>query len=454
MIRLFFISLPFLVTGCAFPQQVQRFGVEYNSALETMSNEQTLLNIVRAKNGMPAHFTSVNRFTGNMNMKAAASLNAALRGEGIVDTAQTLASLVRTGAAPNNIDVETNSQTDTLAITEGVDAYTPQISGEIASGTTFDVAVFDGQKFFQGYTAALPYSLVDNFLQQGFDDELIFYLMVSRIEYTLTEATPGFSEKAGAIIASFENAPRDIKKFSHFRGFSRCYSLRTADVSGTPVSIAPMSRFTRDALGSPVPLDLKHVLQIDGEKFGLARPDDPDDPSGLDKDPARDAKVHLQRLAKSQRLPGLARRPDGTCDGKAGAVPADLLFSAPGTANVALLNSTTGKYEGVLAKVQPRIVFRSPEGMIRYLGEYLRAWDKIEDRPSLRLSDGAPLFELTDGRVRGALVSAELLGKRYSVLNASGSVRNMDVINLVQQVVNLQKESADRPLTLPVRAVQ
>jgi hypothetical protein len=66
--------------ACAYPAQVQRFGVEYNTALAEMNNEQTLLNILRAKDGMPTHFTSVSQFRGNINLTTAASLNGSLRG--------------------------------------------------------------------------------------------------------------------------------------------------------------------------------------------------------------------------------------------------------------------------------------------------------------------------------------------------------------------------------------
>lgn len=57
------------MSGCAMPREVQRIGVEYNAAVAGMANELTLLNIVRAKEDMPLHYTTVNRLTGSVTVK-------------------------------------------------------------------------------------------------------------------------------------------------------------------------------------------------------------------------------------------------------------------------------------------------------------------------------------------------------------------------------------------------
>src|SRR3569623_283956 len=79
------VMIATLLGGCAFPNQVHRFGVEYNTALANMNNEQTLVNILRARDGMPSQTSSVSQFRGSINLTAGASLNAQLKGSGLTD---------------------------------------------------------------------------------------------------------------------------------------------------------------------------------------------------------------------------------------------------------------------------------------------------------------------------------------------------------------------------------
>jgi hypothetical protein len=52
-----------------------------------------------------------------------------------------------------------------------------------------------------------------------------------------------------------------------------------------------------------------------------------------------------------------------------------------------------------------------------------------------------------------SLVGTTVLGRRYSVTNDENRRRNMSVIALVEQLINLQKSATDRPVTVPVQVV-
>jgi hypothetical protein len=100
-----------------------------------------------------------------------------------------------------------------------------------------------------------------------------------------------------------------------------------------------------------------------------------------------------------------------------------------------------------VAAVEQMIVFRSTESVIRYLGRYLESGNQAEKL------NGTPVFSVKSGRSADALVTAEVLRKHYSIVNDANRRRNMLVIAVIQQLVNLHKESADRPLTVPVQVV-
>ena len=107
---------------------------------------------------------------------------------------------------------------------------------------------------------------------------------------------------------------------------------------------------------------------------------------------------------------------------------------------------------GVLteAPVTMDISFRSPEGMYRYLGAYLQA-----DSKGVNIAiDGTPLFSIADGRAPRSLAEAYYRGSRYSLVNTEGTgLRNAQIFTLLQQLINLHKEAADRPTAIPVRAI-
>lgn len=470
------------VGGCAFPQQVERFGVEYNTALATMSNEQTLLNILRAKEGLPAHFTSVNRFNGTLGMKAAGSLNSVLRGDGLTSTVNSGQTLSTTTAQPsvttvvNAMGTATTTATPGISsvagttgglsdvIAEGVDQYTPQVSGEFNSGTAFEVAVFDSQKFYNGYLAAVPFTVVENYISQGFDPKLIFMLFVSRIDFKYDQDMPEAGVKKGNLAFSIENTPEN---FSAVRPFADCFRLTGEDFTPAPTRIAAMSRFTGGQQKKPVKLDLEKFAMIDGEKFALSSKD------GLAAAASGDSTVFLTNVAKKTRIARLISTcPENPVFTSTGEVfdkdnpPKDNVFQltspreSPKTDQLSLVFSAqvpvpkrqsdgSTRFHLVKADLALQTSFRSPEGLLRYLGAYLRKNDKAP----IQALDGKPVFSLTSGRAKGALVATRFNGQAYSLVNPPGSVRYSEVLNIVQQVVNLQKESTERPITIPVRTI-
>lgn len=444
MIKYTFLASAILLTGCVHSKKVKNFGVDYNVALESMANEQALLNILRAKEGMPAHFTSVNRFTGVLNLQANTGISGQLGGKSSTNTLGA-DSLLTTTDANGTTTALTEPQSAMSVIAKGVDAFTPQISGQVTTGTTLEVGAFDDQDFFQGYTSALPLSTVDTFFKQGFDNEMIFYLMVSQIEYFLDEKVAGYVDEVGDRVGSVENNPNNSTDMGAFKNFFRCNNLYT--VSTPNKIIAPVSRFKSKPNDNA--LSLENFLKIDGKTFDFE--------NTLNKDPNKDDGVSLSRVAKTPLSARFELKPscrnDGKGDGTGTAFepPTDFSFAGTRVENVAL-RDPNGVYKKVPARVSAQITFRSPESVLRYLGQYLRATDKSNES-SLLLSNDRVLFSIQPGKTKEAQVSTKFRGKHYSVENDADSVRNMEIINIVQQVVNLQKSSSDAPLSIPVRTV-
>lgn len=138
-------------------------------------------------------------------------------------------------------------------------------------------------------------------------------------------------------------------------------------------------------------------------------------------------------------------------------------------------NSENGKSFGASASAKLKVdgkedvpadvsfIFRSPEGLIRFLGRYLEELEanpelvRAVDRSGVPLftvdKNGAPLlFPDTKDQSR-SLVATRLIKTDYAIPDDVNRRENMQILGLVEEIINLQKSSADRPATVPVHVL-
>jgi hypothetical protein len=414
------LPLCLVLNACVMPGRIQRIGVDHNEAAAGIANETTLLNILRAREDLPLHYTQINRLTGQFTVRGTAGINDAIREATTTATNQTATT---TSANPGTV-VTTIQQ-----VAEGVDVITPSIGGEVSITPAVDIAVLDGQKFYQGIIASIPFTTVQNYLSQGngqgYDRVLLLTLFIERID---------FRNADGSLNSSWRN--QDPGDAGIFAENIRCYELAAQSESRAAVRLVPVSRLPRTGTGELAGLRLEDLAMLDGTRLELSEP--------IGASPAGDAQVFVQR-PRSDRGGANLRR---ICP------PIDL--STPPAEPVYMRNNQWMEYDADrrserVIPIQPEIVFRSTEGVIRYLGRYLRAYEL--NPSSVMLVGNQPVFSVVRGRPSGSIVSATILGRRFSVADDQNRRRNMLVIALVQQLVNLHKESAGPPLTVPVRVL-
>ncbi|MDO9077272.1 MAG: hypothetical protein Q7U72_07455 [Brevundimonas sp.] len=428
------------LAGCAAPGAVQRIAVDYNTAVAGMTNEVTLLNILRAKEGMPMHFTSFGRLTGSLIVTAGTSQNFQDRDDTVTDTDATA-----TTVAPAGV---TTLRTVTQQILSGGNVFTPQVTGQIQTGPSFDITVHDTQKFYQGILAPIPFRTVENFMDQGFDNELLMRLVIDRIEVRMAADGPGDLKK-DQLITTLRNAPFGPEA-KVFADEVACWEMRGERIAGTQYPLMPVSRLTA---GGSVPIRLEDLPLLNGSTLALSE--------ALSAQPNEDVDVMVNRLGPADRGARLSPRA-GECrhvlsllagDGAQGPTrrPGQLPDSPPanptylGGGKVAI--SVDGQVHIVDAKLH--ITFRSTESVYRHVGAYLYAAEDKADETWL--VGGKPLFSIVPAH-GGGVASASLLGRRWEIDN-NHRRRNMMVISLLQQLVNLHKESADRPATQAVQII-
>lgn len=419
------VLVAFLLLGaCAMPTRLQRIGVDHNTAAAAIADELALLNILRAREDFPLHYTQINRLSGTFTVKGSAGINDAIREAASTDT-----TAVATTVSANPTSTLT---TITNQVAEGVDVITPNIGAEVSITPSLDVLVLDNQKFYQGITAPIPFSTVQTILNQSAEDRAV--LMMLLIEEIAFRDMQDGSPTKGRILFSWSN--RTTGEATTFLGNIKCYVLAAQTETRAAVQLVPVSRLPRGPNGELTGLRIEDLARLDGTNLELSAP--------LGTSPAGDDKVFVQRPRPDRGGANLTR----TCPPPdLSTPPADPVYQSE---NRALVYDANRRRERSIS-IQPEITFRSTEGVIRYVGRYLRAYEA--NKASVPQVEGAPIFSVARGRPSDAIVTATILGDRFSIANDSYRRRNMQVIALIQQLVNLHKESSERPITVPVRVL-
>lgn len=431
------MTLALLCSGCAAPGTVQRIGVEYNSAVAGINNEVTLLNILRAKEGLPSHYTSVNRISGALTLKATGGFNVALK-----NSAPTVSG--STSNAPTGTTIASG-----LSTLKGGNVYTPSLGGEVDTGPSFDINILDTQAFYQGIMAPVPFSTIDDLIIQGYDSRYLMGLLAVRFEFKLLKPVDGVDKPVGATVLTFEFADK------RFKDLVGCYTLSGA--TAAPKVIAPLSRLTHDGKGEVGALKLSELASLDGQRLDLG--------AQVPSNPNQDGSVQLVRPAVEKRVALLTPTDQCVSDAKS-RIGTELMHSRQNPLVLVprqppaqqeylglgyALISTDDHSSARVANVELSLLFRSPESVVRMLGECLRQGE-TKDEAVCRFGSDV-IFALKKGDGGPSFASATILSKRYYVADDERRSATLKTLGLVEQLINLQKSGTNSPVTVPVRVI-
>jgi hypothetical protein len=185
--------------GCSGDVDFSDWVATYNKAVDKTQNQNMLLNMVRAAYNQPLEFTTVSVVRGNGSYTGSLSLT------GTFPFVNFLA-WARSGA--------------TLSTTPGISA---------TGGFNFDVASLDNAEFVQGLLTPITTSAINFYVSQGIPRELIFHLMIDRIEISDSNHTD--------VYVNDPNSP-DYPKF--VQAISTMLKLGfTTESSSTMVPVGP-----------------------------------------------------------------------------------------------------------------------------------------------------------------------------------------------------------------------
>lgn len=313
-----------------------------------------------------------------------------------------------------------------IGVTGNVDAPERASVGpsySVTDAPTFDTAVLDSQEFTRGIMTPLSFELLEYFWDQGFVREILLLLTVERIEV----ACPTGS---GGELRELQNDPQD-KTFPIFRQV-----VDAASDSGAWEADEHMT----EEIGPPVDgaeaARLPTLIQIANGRLRVSA--------------RKDGRFQLLRPVERLRLTARGFDP---CAGPWGApVPESRL----------VFHDTKRSFETATVEGQERrarLVARSPQSVIFFLGEMARPGREIALRPR---GPGQPeqerrLFVVREGsECPAGPVFADYEGERWVVPAGKGDChpgRSLQSLALAAQLLSLQQSSRDLPAAGTVRII-
>jgi|GEM_PF-4444701 len=465
------------VAGCAFRPQVAGMAVEYNEFVAEATNRQTVVNILRARSREPLHFTSFSKVLGTARIEGTAGLDVAANGDGGERLAQAGGGFA------------------TSRRTLGATNWTPRLGVKVNSGTDFEIGINATDDFWKGITAPVSPATIVHLLRQDWPRDLVSYLFIQRVEFAGRITGPDGKVVATVPLSRFVNAPDNESTVDPFTNLIRCrtlyYTLSETPRRDLPIgAVGELSGVPSDVLPRLSPKaapDAGYSVAIPGRsEFTIALAERPAE-SGAGRN---EACLELERTLRDEFARSLERRrielprPAAPADeakpapGAAGAADEDPF---PGSANYLAAGAaaaspngagfTAAGYfrglvpEGYKTELLIDVSLRSVEGMIYYLGEYVRESNK---RPMAlgRCADGSygeciPLIVVRPADAAGEaepFISVDYKGRRYVVPSSGENIRadggySSLVVALVQQMLNLYRSSKDLPSTPLVRVI-
>ncbi len=466
-------SAAMLASGCAFRPQVAGMAIEYNEFVAQATNRQTAINILRARDREPLHFTSFTKVLGQARVEGAAELGSAINGN-----------------SEEGLPTATGFNTTKKVL--GATNWTPKLSVKVNSGTDFEIAINATDDFWKGIVGPVAPSTLVYYLNQDWPADLLSHLFISRIELigTINDTTDPARRFEPIVLETIYNMPDEKTKVDRFSQVLKCRQLsykldpkpgrklpiaQLDDLSGVEADTLSKLREPDAAAGTKAatlpafeyPISDKNEFRIAlspqlndtvcaGIEAKLMRQFATDVPKGLvATNPAKAApqgmRAHARLALSGSTLTTGDLSSRDTAVSNAGAA-----FNYPNYFSEKLA-------PGLKGDLSIAITLRSIEGVIYYLGQYLRHPDtspKLED-PSCPREEPycLPIIQLSaDDSAKDPFVTVEFKGKRYVIpssgadLNATAG-RSSQVVTLVQQMLNLHRSAKDLPSTPLVRVL-
>jgi hypothetical protein len=386
------------VGGCSFKEQIAQNALDYNYSVEQAHNRLTLLNILRAKDRRPMHFTRLGQVTGNFTSEATGTATASI------------------GRPDTSGDVNTN--------VVGLES-----SGTYASSPSFVIQNLDSKEFYSGILRPVPPELLQLYWNQGWPKPLLVHMFVGQV-YLPFKDNPDE-------VCYIESYPPDRERFEIFAkavdlflaGDPIIVQSRERVALGRPIVAARASRSDIETLVEAQRADLSAA--IEGDAIQLVKESEmvyelaflADDKVTRSHIRTVDQRGGLRRSRGPCRLDDLD---DLTTDG------ADIHLRAP---------------QGMIYFLGELVRVQWPTAGQGYVPEI--PFHETRAGGVLHYVDKEPIFRVVKESDQKLAVAVPYQGAIYGV--PEGEVRSLQALSLVEQVFALFTSAKDLPSADTIR---
>jgi hypothetical protein len=381
------------LTGCSLASSISRQSMDYNTTVEDVTNDMLVTNVLRGRDQAPLFFSDLSQIRGSiaLNLSAQDSFPWGPQYKPITGTG------VRRSAQIGPVAVNTNP--------------------------TFDIAPLNTKQFSQGVLEPISKNILAYYLRRGVDANVILRLLVSRIDEIRVTG-----ERA-SVIKSYSFKNQDFSDL--IERWTRLGSPRGPQVK---VSASPQN------FGPPLGADPKAVVEAAA--------------NGLEVKPAT-ARGKVQFTKKSSHLTLCMPNAAGDAYVAVGFVPNSVIKTPQSdplpndddcnTVSDPLKKRAKRPGRQPVSTTSYLLQLRSVQGLFYYLGDVV---SKNRKPPP-----GAIPFFVYDHPVANVRFSVDYRGQTYYVAESSDSDYTITVLQVLNDLLNLNRDANEIPATKAVQAV-
>lgn len=413
----------FFLQGCATVKpQITSDAIDFNKAVENTNNEVAFLNIIRAFKRMPRHYTAISDIKGNFTVGASAALESSIG--------------LKKSRVSQSTDVA-GVLTSGSVVTSAAEALVPKFGTTYQTNPNYTVAVLESQKFYNGILAPIPHSTLTLFRHQGWDTELLIHLLFEDMIFTLSSngSSASYRIKNDSRIQGWHDIANNLvlRTRPNISKEKILLVTNTLDADGVARLLEQKAR-TRACTSKDIQLNCRA-----NRDYLVYLPKT----SSVGLDVFREGAMTSD--ARKHILSGFQGGDKGLLDEyleKCNVKMKSVIFSFQDNLAESMVTTDVSKN---ICKPKLEISTRSVDGIVYFIGEYLRRTEE-EKWPRIDIGQNhAALFTLGSGDSVNPVLSANLLGRTYNIPAEDRGGRSMQVISLVQQLLNLNKSSDDLP---------
>jgi len=415
--------------GCAFDQTIADHSIAYNKAVAQSRDAQILLNILRARDRQPMHFTVIGSVTGQLVQTARSTFGFGIPFGGDAASAYT---------------------------------FSPEFSASQESKPLFTIIILDNdEKFVNAVLTPIEMTTVKLFLEQGWRKDFLIYLLVEKVEVSAGDHSPiTFNEVLGAECEGIKNSipvpreereeldkDRELKCFAEIVKRVKKNLQIVTSLSGTPFG----PRIIKDK-----PIDIKNLLDVKAKGLNLVK---------IEKGEYQLCKIEpIFRFCVLDTDCKTVTSAEEACTRSGDKKPEydknKMIIDAAAQTFQFITEDKTIDKKGVNFTVY----LRSLQGMLYFAGELIRPI-RPTDRHKKKIvlerkgedecagDKELPLFTVEKGEPGDAGVVVDHRNTTYWIRAEDNCSRSMQTLAFLSQILGLYQSRADIPVSVPQQTI-